>query len=68
MKDFLKHDICIEEARIVPDEPFSLEEYAALAQLLGKFATRNCETIGQKLKVSAVLAMVTEAATREVKN
>ncbi|MBQ6481720.1 MAG: hypothetical protein IJI45_11425 [Anaerolineaceae bacterium] len=65
MKDFLGMDVCVEEKRICADEPMDLEEYAALAQLLGKFSGK-CG-IGDKLKVSAVLAMVTEAAVREVK-
>lgn len=52
------------------DEQMSLEELAVLAELLGKFCGK-CGSIGDKLKISAVLAMVTEAsvaaAAREVK-
>ena len=48
------------------DEPMSLEELAVLAELLGKFCGK-CGSIGDKLKVSAVMGMVTEASVREVK-
>ena len=66
MKDFLQQDICIENSRIDMDGPMTLEEYAALAKLLGKFSEK-CGSIGDILQVSNVLAMVTHAAVQEVK-
>ena len=66
MDDFLKKYILQGKARINMDEPMSLEELAVLAELLGKFCGK-CGSLGAKLKVSTVLAMVTETAAREVK-
>lgn len=66
MKDFLQQDICIEDARIDMDGPMTLEEYAALAQLLGKFR-KKCGSLGDLMQVGSVLAMVTHAAVQEVK-
>lgn len=65
MKDFLKQDICIEDSRIDMDEPMTMEEYAALAQLLGKFR-KKCGSMGDLMQVSSVLAMVTHTAVEEV--
>lgn len=67
MKDFSKQDICIEDSRIDMDGPMTMEEYAVLAKLLGKFSEK-CGSIGDILQVSNVLAMVTHAALQEVKN
>ncbi len=68
MDDFLKKYILQGKARINMDVPMSLEELAVLAELLGKFSSK-CGSIGDTLKVSAVLAMVVAAAAaaREVK-
>jgi hypothetical protein len=68
MKDFLQQDICVEDARIVVDEPFTPEEYAALAQLLDKFRNQKCGSISDLMNVSMTLVMVKDSATREVKN